>query len=828
MASVDRAGGGSADRAAEAERASRASQADERNNVNEAGAANAVSPDNVTDATSPEGPSEAEQLSRDASAALRETRAQRAQEFQATGQRPEFVTGPGGGLQQAQLERALEQRVEPQEVVDTNLVEQGVALENVDAVDPEVQALQEQFATDPVVASQELASQVEALETIEAREALVGQYETQIAESIAQIDRGGFDSNTSNEVMANITRTAELAGVDAAQGIADATMQAITAQQPEHMQGLGAGTGLSESITHSVEQGAGTLLGGELARAAAGIDSNLAASHIDRAVAQGVGTLRDNVAQAQENVAALEAQWQRQSTELIGRLSPDQMQTAREAFEARHSDTFQAYEQAVENLGTTMSGLGNIAERPIESNASIPIGAAMQREATRVAESALSLQSTEAGLRAIAEQVANQGQQQPNLLNQIGNAAKQIDGTTKAAALLISNATAHGALRAAANGNDVLSNRLLDGLQRSADIFGLPQERMDGITDALRQVQGSSTDAAREAAARELARQMDVGGLDVGVGGQRISGALGAIGGAFTLGQSLRGITDGQMDPNGLAAELQHYVNAVGGGIDTAVGIANMVGHSSRLLRGAEVFGARVLGPIGGVLDGALAINYAQNGEYTRAALSGLSAAGAVAMAIPGGQLVGAGLIAAGVVGGFAHDAWNARQDRINLEADFANTFEALGFSSAQAEHLSQTNNGVPAFSGLYDFLGGNTDAFAQLQGMTTQGYQNNQEILRTAQHVDTMLQAGTQMYAPERHSAAGAAMLHLAETGTPVQAQQALQHLHNAGWTVERLQAIQQDLRQQPAANFGFTDPYYHAEQFQRGLQALLQAAGQ
>jgi hypothetical protein len=603
----------------------------------------------------------------------------------------------------------------------------------VDATIAEFESFRDGFDTAPVDTSTAFADKLETVTNADLRAEVVGSFESELAGVLTDVQKGDITGPEAVEAVTAISRSAELAGNAAAQSLAataakDITAAAAAAANPMDFTSIGTNAPLNPDLNNAIEKsitnGSGALLSSHLTQETAKLGFGRMADQIDISATRGVREVRTNFEQAKASVSTLEKDWETISKDLIenGGFTTAEIQEQRKAFEARHAADFAAFEKASEIMGTTLTGLGHAVDANLDPNAPLgaqgfPAGTAMMNEAYNVAAAAPDLQMTQAGMDALAKQVAQRGTQEPNLLGTITDTYSKTKGGIEKAAMLISNATAHGALRAQAAGNTKLTESLLNGFRMSSDAFGLPPEKMDAITDALRQVSAAETPEAARAAARALQSQIGTGGLDLNIGGDRISGAIGAIGGALTLGDA---ISNGKLtNPESLAGALKNYVDATGATIDTTVGIANLVGKNIDFLTKANTFGAKVLGPIGGVLDGALAINHAANGEMTKAGLSALSAAGAIAMAVPGGQLVGAGLLAASALGGIAHDAYSAHQSHKRLENEYAQMLQGMGFGQGAADVLGNVYNKSADFNRVYQQFGGNPQALQTMLGMT-------------------------------------------------------------------------------------------------------------
>ena len=583
----------------------------------------------------------------------------------------------------------------------------------------DAQTLRMQFDEDPAAASAALLQRMEANSDPTYRAALLEGLQGTLADTLGLIQEAGprLSGEAAEDVYTNIARAAELEGGEASSQLAEATAQVLSAHGT-------ASPNLNAAIATSVVDGAGTLFSSQLSAsliAADPVRNYPMAADISYATTRGVESVRRQFQEAREGIEAVEQRWQAFSRELVGRLPQEDMERIRADFEATHADTYEAYEDVSMRLGSTLSGLGHVADSA-EAPFSPVAGRHDQllRDQARIVAGMLpELEHTEAGRAALADQVVRQGQGEPNLLMTFVDQTVAAHGNANTAAILIANVSAHGALRAAAAGNDGRAQFLLDGLRRSHRAFGISEQRMGEVTDALNDVRLADTPEARRAAAESLRRRMDFGGQDVGVGGPRVSGALGALGGALALGRSLRDLGDGQVSIDDLGADLRNVVDALGGGIDTTVGLANIVGRNSSFLTRAAGFNTRILGPIGGVLDGAFALGYAADGEYTRAALSGLSAAGAIAMAVPGGQLIGAGLLVGGFVGGFVYDAVEGRRERRQIEGDLQHALQIAGFSSESAALLAGLDEDRSDFARVFDHLDGNGHALAQMREMS-------------------------------------------------------------------------------------------------------------
>lgn len=511
--------------------------------------------------------------------------------------------------------------------------------------------------------------------------------------------------------------------------------------------------GLSRAVKDAIKDGHGATFGVALSDALKKAGRPKASENVGQATTEGIRDAREDFEEASKKTDSLNEELARLTTGFAGSLDMKQVEAGAEAFRARHPE-YAELEEKSQKLSAALEGVGNAQGR---SDLHEDLG----DESNKAYEQLQKLGDTPAGQKALGDALEKEGAGGKSFLTKAKEGVRYAkDATTLAESAATVVAKAAGVrLLSEAKTNPARASQVFDGLRKTHDLFGVSAQDAALLSQNLKDIAAGAPNGIAD-----LQKTLkDTTPLVPGLAPDRAAGQ------AFRgLGVALSGfsVVTGAIDPKGrekAAVALQTASGALQLGADGTKLAGEVLNQTATTGSLASKVGSGLgkLGSVGGKLAGPVSVvaDFVQagvsfaNGDTGKGITSTLTAVGGATLsaatalqAVPvAGQIVGALLVAGGIVGGFIVDAVKGKKAEHADERDAQAFLKGAGIPEEAAKKLddltSDRTNIGPFITQVAKTL--DVTPAALLQHLTKQDGEHLDAFIHVAHRVDVDKDSG-------------------------------------------------------------------------------------
>lgn len=538
----------------------------------------------------------------------------------------------------------------------------------------------------PERAATVLEEQARALNDPAQVNALLNQLEPTLTSVADQVAADKENEGQTRAVLGAFTRVAEMSGDSGVQTLARATAHNFPDGDLED---------LDNAVEDSIKAGEGTRFAAALVNELNSVGKLDGANDVASAAASGINDLREEFAEAADRVDELNQELAYYTANFGSLLTDEQLEAGTQAFLDKHAEEYARFEEAGRNLSSALDGFEDILD---------PNGSIMQRDSDEMRDLVEAAQNglrelprllnTEAGTEACLDALEAQGQGQRTFLDSVVDLAADSPDLLESVGVGVIRAVGRAAVSDVNRRN---LDRVLDGFERNARLFGIEPDALHDITRDLRNL----ATAEKSKRIRRLTTRLNETLNETGVfsadtrSGQAFRGLALVLGSASAIN---RASDWGQLTATERAQVLVDGLEAGTGAFEFAASTLGKGARAASLAGRASV----VLGVLSSGLDlyaGAQAIGDGRYLQGTASLATGagglLLAAGLASQSVPvAGTIIGGVLL----VGGFGLSLLAGSREDNKHEGPVEEFLRDAGLSDKLAEELSNHDgDGRPA-----------------------------------------------------------------------------------------------------------------------------------